>query len=153
MRHWYGGIATTCRTATDYEESHDTAKNHCSHGRMTPSVTLSRFTSSARRGYTGVRPLLHAPGHVRHRRHAYRDHEGRRGVLRSLIQGRVWFRRRRHRLVTLSTHDGFRHLSRCFHVTHWPVTDGTGSLAISPAFHPIACCRFITVSIRTDCRG
>jgi hypothetical protein len=21
----------------------------------------------------------------------------------------------------------FRHLSRCFHVTHWPVTDGAGS--------------------------
>src|SRR6266446_1286580 len=99
-----------------------------------------------------VRPLAHAPCHVRHRRHAYRDREGRRGVLRSLIRGRVWFRRR-HRLVTLSTHDRFRHLSRCFHVTHWPVTDGAGSFAISPAFHPIARCRFITVSICTGCRG
>src|SRR6266542_3133577 len=59
-------------------------------------------------------------------------------MLRSLIQRRVWFRRHRHRLVTLSTHDGFRYLSRCFHGTHWPVTDGGGSFAISPAFHPFA---------------
>jgi len=26
MRHWFGGIATTCRTATAYEESHDIAQ-------------------------------------------------------------------------------------------------------------------------------
>src|SRR5260370_27171053 len=100
-----------------------------------------------------VRPLPHAPCHVRHRRHAYRNHEGGRGVFRSLIQGRVWFRRHRHRLVTLSTHDRFRYLSRCFHVTHWPATDGAGRFAISPAFHPIARYRFITVSICTGCRG
>jgi hypothetical protein len=40
-----------------------------------------------------------------------------------------------------------------FHVTHWPVTDGAGGFAISPAFHPIACCRLITVSFCTGCRG
>ena len=27
---------------------------------------------------------------------------------------------------------GFRHLSPCFHVTHWPFTHGAGSFAISP---------------------
>ena len=59
----------------------------------------------------------------------------------------------RHRLVTLSAHDGFRHLPRRFYVTHWPVTDGAGRFAISPAFHPFARCRFITVSICTGCRG
>jgi hypothetical protein len=54
---------------------------------------------------------------------------------------------------SLSTHDGFRYLLRCFHGIHWPVTDGAGSFAISPAFHPIAHCRFITISICTGCRG
>jgi len=35
----------------------------------------------------------------------------------------------------------------------WPVTDGAGRFEISPAFHPIARCRFITVSICSGCRG
>jgi phosphoglycolate phosphatase-like HAD superfamily hydrolase len=43
-------------------------------------------------------------------------------VFRSLIQGRVWFRRHRHRLVTLSMHDGFWNLSRCIHIARWPTT-------------------------------
>src|ERR1700688_705759 len=115
------------------------------------SVCLPRHPAVASLFF--VRPLRHAPSHVRHRRHADQNNEGGRGVLRSLIQGRVWFRRHRHRLVTLSTHNGLRHLSPCFHLTHWPVTDGTGGFAISPAFHPIARCRFITVSICPGCGG
>jgi len=49
-------------------------------------------------------------------------------------------------LVTLSTHDGFRHLSRCFHITRWSVTDAAGGVAISPALHPFTRCGFITIS-------
>jgi len=49
--------------------------------------------------------------------------------------------------------DGFRHLSPCFHGTHWPAIDCAGSFAVSPAFHSIARRRFITVSICTGCRG
>ena len=49
-------------------------------------------------------------------------------------------------------HDGFRHLSRCFHVTQWPVTDSEGNFTISPAFHPVARRRFLTDSIYTGYR-